>query len=254
MEENLIAVSAEDAFCFACHPGVPCFNRCCADLNQFLYPYDILRLKKHLGLTSQEFLQRYTSQHIGPQSGLPVIALKPAESNDLLCPFATDRGCRVYADRPASCRMYPLLRVVSRCRKTGRITEHFAMIKEPHCRGFESDNQLQVAQWLSEQGLGDYNRSNDKILELIGLKNRRLLGPLDLKSQRLFHLALYDLDSFKHHVFDGGLFRQLPTDAETLEIARHDDTVLLDAAFEWVKASLFGEEDGLVINPSIRER
>jgi Fe-S-cluster containining protein len=243
MEEKLIAISAEETFCFACHSEIPCFNQCCADLNQFLYPYDILRLKNHLGLTSREFLQQHTRQHIGPESGFPVTTLKPADSDRLACPFVSARGCRVYPARPASCRMYPLLRALSRCRNTGRITERFFIIKEPHCRGFESDKPVQVKQWLRDQDLTNYNRFNDKLLELISLKNRRLPGPLDLKAQHLFHLALYDLDTFRHQLFDDGFYRHMPVDQQALEAARNEDTALLKLGIQWVKDSLFGESD-----------
>ena len=51
----------EDAkFTFSCHPGVSCFNQCCSDVNIFLTPYDVLRLKNRLGISSQEFLDKYT--------------------------------------------------------------------------------------------------------------------------------------------------------------------------------------------------
>ena len=106
-----------------------CFNECCRNLNQFLYPYDILRLKKKLGLTSGEFLERYTTQHIGPESGLPIVTLKTADAERLTCPFVTEKGCRVYSDRPASCRTYPLVRAIARNRGTGRVREHFMLIK-----------------------------------------------------------------------------------------------------------------------------
>jgi hypothetical protein len=51
----------DDRFSFACHPGVSCFNCCCANINIFLSPYDVLRLKKRLGISSTEFLDRYAA-------------------------------------------------------------------------------------------------------------------------------------------------------------------------------------------------
>ncbi|MEZ4604032.1 MAG: YkgJ family cysteine cluster protein [Desulfobacterales bacterium] len=36
-----------------------------------------------------------------------------------MCPFVTADGCRVYQNRPSSCRMYPLIRVVRRARADG---------------------------------------------------------------------------------------------------------------------------------------
>ncbi|HKJ01944.1 MAG TPA: hypothetical protein VJ997_05800, partial [Longimicrobiales bacterium] len=50
----------DDPFNFACHPGVSCFNCCCHDVNVFLTPYDVMRLKNRLGIKSGEFLDRYT--------------------------------------------------------------------------------------------------------------------------------------------------------------------------------------------------
>ena len=56
MDPELTPISPQDTFRFSCSPVVVCFNECCRDLNQFLTPYDILRLKNHLGLSSGEFL------------------------------------------------------------------------------------------------------------------------------------------------------------------------------------------------------
>ena len=43
-------LTRDSEFSFACHPGVPCFNACCGDVNIFLTPYDIIRLKQKLGI------------------------------------------------------------------------------------------------------------------------------------------------------------------------------------------------------------
>jgi len=42
----------DDTFKFACHPGISCFNKCCGDVNIFLSPYDVLRMKRRLEMTS----------------------------------------------------------------------------------------------------------------------------------------------------------------------------------------------------------
>ena len=38
----------DSTFKFSCHPKVSCFNQCCRDVNIFLTPYDVLRMKKRL--------------------------------------------------------------------------------------------------------------------------------------------------------------------------------------------------------------
>ena len=49
----------DDTFRFGCHPGVSCFNHCCSDVNIFLSPYDVLRMRKRLGMGSGEFLEKH---------------------------------------------------------------------------------------------------------------------------------------------------------------------------------------------------
>ncbi|MBW2563944.1 MAG: YkgJ family cysteine cluster protein [Deltaproteobacteria bacterium] len=231
----MISISIDDTFKFSCSAKVPCFNECCQDLNQFLTPYDILCLKNHLGMTSGAFLERYTTQHTGPETGLPVIALKPDDALKLKCPFVTRAGCSVYNARPSSCRMYPLARAVSRSRETGKITEHFALIKESHCRGFEQETTQTVRQWIENQKIAGYNEMNDLLMEIISLKNHTRPGPLDIKSSHFFHIALYDLDKFRPHIFEKGLLGVLHLHPDTMEAVKNDDVELLKLGHRWIK-------------------
>jgi Fe-S-cluster containining protein len=229
----------DEQFRFACSPEVACFNECCRDLNQFLYPYDILRLKKGLGMFSGEFLEHYTTQHIGPESGLPIVALKTADASGLTCPFVSEKGCRVYPNRPSSCRIYPLVRAISRNRETGKIAERFMLLNEPHCLGFNTSKEQTVRQWIKEQGVGADNPINDKLMEIISLKTRLLPGPLDPKSRHLCFLALYDLDNFRNQFFNEGRLDNFKVDPQKMAAAETDDPALLDVAMEWVKQVLF---------------
>ena len=235
MNETLTPIMPDEQFRFACSPGVACFNACCRDLNQSLYPYDILRLKKRLRLSSGEFLERYTTRHIGPGSGLPIVTLKPKDAIRLTCPFVSEKGCGVYSDRPASCRTYPLVRAISRCRETGRITEGFMLLKEPHCLGFNEPQKQTVRQWIEDQEIETYNSINDKLMQIIRLKNQVLPGPLDLKSRHLVYLALYDLDNFRNRIFKNKLLKNFEVQPEKLNSAKTDDTELLEIGMEWIK-------------------
>ena len=236
---NLKPISLDESFRFVCSEAVPCFNACCRDLNQFLTPYDILRLKDHLGLTAQDFLNRYCSQHIGAESGLPIVTLKPKEARQLTCPFVTPAGCMVYVARPSSCRIYPVVRVVSKSRESGETSERFMVLKESHCLGF-SENQEQTArQWIEQQGIGVYNEFNDRLMEIISLKNRLIPGPLDTKSRYIFHLALYDLDNFRSQIFEKKLPADMEIDRTEMEKAQTDDAALLKIGIQWAKRELF---------------
>jgi Fe-S-cluster containining protein len=235
MHTHCISLSLDDTFSFSCSPGVACFNQCCRDLNQSLYPYDIVRLSKRLGLSSSEFLRSYTSQHIGPESGLPIVTLKSADARRLTCPFVSEKGCSVYPDRPSSCRTYPLVRALSRSRETGKISEHFMLLKESHCLGFNAKTEHTVRQWIKDQEITIYNQINDKLMEIISLKSQWVPGPLDLELRHLAYMALYDLDNFKNQILKNTFADNLKVNPDRLNLAQTEDTALLEVGIEWVK-------------------
>jgi hypothetical protein len=241
-EPEITPLSPTDRFRFACGETVPCFNACCRDLNQFLTPYDILRLKRNLSMTSREFLTAYVAIHAGPQTGLPVAAFRET-AGDHPCPFVDASGCRVYPDRPSSCRIYPIARMISRSRETGEITAHYALLKEAHCRGFEEGREWRVAEWLANQGVDPYNEMNDRLLEIIALKNRRHPGPLPHDARRAFQTALYDLDAFRDLLFGKGLDLGFDPDPGRLDAAKTDDEALLRIGLRYVRETLLATEE-----------
>lgn len=234
----MIPITANDTFRFDCTPDVSCFNECCRNLNQLLFPYDILRLRKHFKITSRAFLEQYTSCNTGPESGLPVVTLRPNNDAARTCPFVSKGGCRVYVNRPASCRIYPLARAISRHRQTGQMREQFVLLKEPHCRGHESSKTWTVQQWVTAQQLDEYNRVNDQLIELISLKNQNYHGPLDLATTRMVYTACYDLDTFRNWIFKNEWGNKQNQDADTRSRLATDDPFLLDFALNWVKEKL----------------
>lgn len=239
MENALRPLDIDDTFQFGCTPQVSCFNTCCGDLNQFLTPYDILRLKQALGMTSGQFLKTYTTSNIGPRTGLPVITLKAGAPPDLKCPFVSPSGCRVYTDRPSSCRTYPLARLAVRSRQTGQTTVRYALLQESHCQGFEQPQTQSVRQWLIAQEVEGYNEVNDWFLELISLKSRLRPGPLGLREGFLFSLALYDLDRFKETLREPKPGQATRYTEAALAAAAKDDLALLKLGHDWVRQSLF---------------
>jgi Fe-S-cluster containining protein len=243
MEPEFLPLASNETFQFACHPRVPCFNACCRNLNQFLTPYDILCLKHHLGLQSDVFLNRFTIETPGPRTGLPIVSLKADPLQGWACPFVTDKGCGVYPARPASCRIYPLARAVSRCRNTGRTTEHFALIKEAHCLGFEQSQTQRVDQWLIDQDLAPYNDMNDRLLAIIALKNKFKPGPLDTQTRKLFRLMLYDLDSFRSRLKEIDLPQKMQTDPDLNAAMKNDDPALLALALRWAGQIIASGDD-----------
>ncbi len=115
---------------------------------------------------------------------------------------------------------------------------------EPHCKGFgkESKETSQtVQQWLEGQHVKKHNVENDKLMELISLKNRILPGKLEGAQSDKFYMALYDLDEFRFQIMNNGLLDEFEIPKKLLEYLNNDET-LLDFGIEWVKNQLFGIE------------
>ena len=75
-------IKEDDTFSFRCHKDLGCFNKCCRNLNLFLYPYDVVRLKNCLGVSSDIFLDKYVDVVLRPASFFPDILLKMSETKD----------------------------------------------------------------------------------------------------------------------------------------------------------------------------
>jgi Fe-S-cluster containining protein len=238
MQNPVSPLEKHQIFSFTCSPDSACFNACCRDLNQVLTPYDVLCLKLFLKMSSTDFLNTYTAQSTGPASGLPVVCLRFSDADDLACPFVTDAGCRVYPARPASCRTYPLARGVSRNRQTGHLTEHWALIREPHCLGFKNGQPQTVDEWVADQQIAAHNRMNDMMLELISLKNRFRPGPLLPAEKKRVYTALYDLDAFCDTRYKEEGTVATGADTQPADRAMAGDLDRLLVAMRWVKERL----------------
>ena len=234
MQPTVAPLERYQTFCFTCSPEVTCFNACCRNLNQALTPYDVLCLRRFLKMSSSDFLRRHTEASTGPTTGLPVVSLRFSDADDLACPFVTDAGCRVYPARPASCRTYPLARGVSRDHDTGRLTEHWALIRESHCLGFKNGQRQAVDKWVDEQQLVTHNRMNDKMLELISRKNRFRPGPLMPAEKKRVYTAMYDLDAFRSDPYYGD--NRVTATAETQSMTADLDLLLV--AMDWVRENI----------------
>ncbi|MBU2552036.1 MAG: YkgJ family cysteine cluster protein [Proteobacteria bacterium] len=236
------------SFRFACHPGISCFTACCADLKLVLTPYDVLRLKNRLNLSSDRFLETYTTMETGPGERFPMVLLKMTEKAGRPCPFVSPQGCTLYEDRPGACRIYPLGRGSAR---GGR--ETYFLVQEAHCLGFEEEKTWQVEDWLADQGLEAYHEFNDLWMEI--LTNRASLGPAThaVKKVQMFSMVSYNLDRFRQFVFGSRFLDMFDLDQGMLDQARADDPVLLRLGFQWLRFALFGEQT-LPLKPGLEKR
>ncbi len=229
----------DDKFCFSCTPDKKCFTNCCHDLNLVLMPYDILRLKNRLGMKSGDFLKRYTSVHVGQESGLPVVMLK-MDGPYLKCPFLEEeKGCAVYEDRPGACRTYPLARLAYRSKDREGVDEFYYIVREPDCQGFRDGREWSVREWKDHEGISAYNKMNDYFGELLQAKQEAGLGSLHADQIDIFYLGCYDIDGFRQSFLEGPNVERYMESEEVIKRISEDEEELLRYAMGWVKKKLF---------------
>jgi hypothetical protein len=236
---GITVLKPEDNFQFDCHEGLDCFTRCCRDITIFLTPYDILRLKKALAISSEKFLSDYTLTVSG-SNGLPAVLLKMKSDNTRSCPFVTSQGCSVYSDRPWSCRIYPLQ--PESTPKTEKVhRSYFSIMEIPFCRGLSENKVSTVSDWQAEQGIPIYlemERAFKKISMHQLLVGKRIDNP---KIREMYYMASYDLDRFRRFIFESSFLARFDVDPHEADTMKHDDVVLYKFAMKWLEYGLIGQ-------------
>jgi hypothetical protein len=225
-----------EEFRFACHPGLECFNSCCRGKRLPLWPYDVLRLSRGLGMGSSGVLERYVTLEFDPRSGWP--ALRLALDDGGRCPLLTAEGCSVYPHRPAACRVYPLAWAFRSAADGGG--EVFFRQEAKGCRGWEEPVVHTPAGWVEDQGLEPYLASSRQLQPLWMHPARR--GRLRL-SQAQTHAvvsALYNLEALRQAASRPGFAQAAGFLPERVERALADDEELLLLGRDWLAARLFG--------------
>jgi Fe-S-cluster containining protein len=241
MPENMFNPFEGNTFNFSCHRDIPCFNKCCAKLRLILTPYDILRMKKRLGISSDEFLEKYTETVIEDHSRFPMVKLKMNSEKDEICPFVKEQGCSIYEDRPGACRLYPLGRASTMAYGGGDAREKFFIVREAHCLGFNKEKSWTLDEWLRHEGVKEYNAMNDQWLQI--LTTTKDLGEKDAtKKFQMFFMASYNLDKFREFIFKSKFFDLFEVKADLKDKLANDDVDLMEFGFKWLKFSLFGEK------------
>ena len=226
-------MDADHAFRFQCSPGVTCFTRCCADVTIALTPYDVIRLKNALGITSEGFLEKYAIIIPRENRLIPLVLLRMNEG-DKRCPLVTESGCTVYEDRPWPCRMYPL-----NMEDDGT----FRLIADPsRCEGLKEQETWQISEWLMDQGVVPYDEMNTLFSSVtipLSAQNPDIDNPQILK---MVFMALYNIDKFRDFVFQSSFLNRFEVEPTRIAKIRRSDLELLKFGFDWIKFGLFGQK------------
>jgi Fe-S-cluster containining protein len=238
-----VKLMGSSRFKFSCHKGVKCFTACCSNINIVLPPYDLLRLRKRLGMTSEDFINQYCEIEILAKTLLPVITLKMKNDDKRSCPFVTPDGCTVYEDRPNICRYYPIGMATLRKKEAeGGKDEFYFMTKEDHCKGFEEDREWTIDAWRKDQEADLYDEVNRGWMEI--LIKKKSFGEKefpDIKN-KMFFMVSTNTDYFREFVFGSSFLETYEIPEERIEKVRTDDAELLKLAYDWLRSAMFAEE------------
>ncbi len=245
---------------FACHPGVSCFNACCKQADVMLAPYDVLRLKQHLKMTSDEFLKAYTVPWEIDGDGIIGVKLKTNE--DKHCLLMTEKGCSVYDDRPSACRYYPFGLMGVKHTEATTDEQNYFRIEEEHCKGHEERNflpettEITLGEYRKTQGVEEFDKYNLDWIRLM-LKKKSAgpsVGAPTTESLQVLFMATYDLDRFKRFIQSPNFQAVYDLDKTTFEDIQNDDIALLEFGYRFLRQVLFGEKTIDLKNDAVVKR
>jgi Fe-S-cluster containining protein len=235
-------VDGQHRITFRCAPGIACWNACCSNIDISLTPYDLLRLRKRLDLSSAQLLTRYTLPYELDKDDIAGVKLRPVEGGTA-CPFMRPEGCAVYEDRPTACRYYPVALLSMRKQDEYVDHDHYALVREDHCQGHCAKRSISIDDYRREQGVELYDDLSRGWRQLILKKKSSgpTVGKPSLKSRQLFFMACYDLDQFRAFVASEGFGALFALPAEEREKIVSEDLALMAFGFRFVRQVMFGE-------------
>jgi Fe-S-cluster containining protein len=238
--EEAAGLSPDSRFLFSCHPGLACFNQCCRQPTVILKPYDIMRLRHRLGITSTEFLEKYTTKVVENKSYLPLVMLDIDQEAGRGCPFLEAAGCGVYEDRPGACRLFPITQG-SNLGKEGVEDTYFCK-RLDFCQGFAAGREWTLARWQADQDLEPYDTLNREWLEII-LKRGDLNPPReDARASAIFSMVAYDIDKFRRFVLETPFLEIFEIPREVAAGLQKSDVELLRLGYKYLKIVLLIED------------
>jgi uncharacterized protein len=232
-------------FVFSCHPGAGCFTTCCKNVDMYLFPYDIIRLKNAIGIDSETFLRNNTRLIHGNNPYFPSLMMKLTDDEERACPFLLENGCSVYNDRPSSCRTYPLERAVDRDPGRNKADDFYFLTNHSYCLGHKEGRMFSVKDWIRNQKLDSFNMMNDLWAEIDSMimtnpwRGEGSGGP----KQQLAFMICYNIDTFRKYVLTNRLLQEFRLSREQKTRIERDDSELLKFGFQWLKHLLTGKSN-----------
>ncbi len=231
-----------ETFRFQCFSELSCFNQCCRNLNLFLYPYDVLRLKNHLAISSDAFIDEYVDVVLRKNSFFPEVMLRMSQDNERTCIFLRQSGCSVYTNRPDTCRSFPIEKGGLYNAQTQKTKLVYFFRPSDFCLGQYESKKWNPKTWLQDQDSVLYNKMTLKWSELKWLFQHNPWGNEGPDGQRakMAFMATYNMDRFREFILNSSFLKRYKVKSEVVKKLESDDLKLLTFGFEWVKFYLWG--------------
>ncbi len=239
----------DDQIDFRCGREMDCFTCCCQDVSIVLTPYDVLRMKRALGVESGDFLDKYTILPFSKEQKIPVVLLK-MDKETKRCVFVNENGCSIYTDRPWACRMYPLGVADPENPNPGEGRFHFLM-KEDLCHGHGAGRLVTVREWIDDQGIEEYDMMGQGFKTLMVHPGWEEIESLTPQQMDMFYMACFDLDRFRRFVFETKFLHMFEVDEARVESMQKSDVELLEFAMHWLRFVLFKEKTMKIKRPVV---
>ena len=237
-----VRIEGDDTFLFRCYPGIGCFNRCCRNLNLFLYPYDALRLKNALDISSDQFLDKYVDVVLRPGNYFPEVLLRMSKDDEKSCPFLTPSGCSVYSERPDTCRTFPIEQGILYDADTKKDVPIYLYRPPEFCLGQYENDEWTISTWTGDQDARQHHKMTIRWAELKRLFQTDPWGREGRQGSKakMAFMAVYNVDQYRDFVFQSSFLRRYKVKTAILKKLKADDVDLLKFGFEWVKFFLWG--------------
>jgi Fe-S-cluster containining protein len=241
-------LKANEIFTFRCHSGLACFNRCCHNLNLFLYPYDVLRLKNAIGLDSDTFLDRYVDIVLRDGNYFPDVLLKMSEDQQRSCCYLTPKGCKVYLDRPDACRSFPIEKGMIPTSKKASPQLVYFFRSPDFCMGDRESCEHTPQSWTHDQKAETYE---EMTILWAKLKQRFTTDPWggqgpNCSKGKMAFMAVYNLDRFRQFIFKSSFLTRYKVKNAILKKIQTDDRQLLLFAFDWIKLFVWSQPSKMI--------
>ncbi len=230
-----------ETFRFRCHDGLACFNRCCRNLNLFLSPYDVLRLKQGLGINAGEFIDRYTDAVLRDGKHFPELLLRMNDDAEATCSFLSEAGCTAYEFRPDTCRTFPAEHGIY-YDDTGKKKRVLFLRPPTFCEGIHEERELTMESWQKDQNAEKHNAMNELWGEVETLFTNNPWGAEGPNGQRgkMAFMAAYNVDAFRSFLFESSFLKRCKIKSDLKIKLKRDDVAVMKFGFEWIKLFLYG--------------